>query len=183
VYEVRLTVDSQAQTQLLKVVMDPRSPPTPEILQQQWELGEQIFVETQEARRALAEIASVQKQLTSAEQKVGEHNAALKSTLADAQAEVSKILTNKGTEPGGLQGGYSEMASALRVVEGGDRAAPSQAIAVYKEARQRVKGAMAEWAEFKQMNVPQLNQKLREGSLDPIAISEIEKEVQFLMSR
>ncbi len=184
VYEVRLTVDGQAQTQVLKVVMDPRSPATPEILQQQWELGEQIFVETLEARRALAEIASVQKQLASAEQKVGEHNAALKSALADAQAEMSKILTNRGTaQPGGLQAAYSELTSALRVVEGGDRAAPSQAIAVYKEASQRAKAAIAEWAEFKQGRVPQLNQKLHEGNVDPIAISEIEKEVQFLMSR
>jgi hypothetical protein len=163
--------------------MDPRSPATPEILQQQWELAEQIFVETIEARRALAEIAPVQKQLTSAEQKVGEHNAALKSALADAQAEMSNILTNKGTQPGGLQGAYSELTSALRVVEGGDRAAPSQAIAVYKEASQRVKGALAEWADFKQVKVHLLNQKLREGNVDPIAISEIEKEVQFLMSR
>ncbi len=182
-YEVRLTVDGQAQTQVLKVVMDPRSPATPEILQQQWAVGEQIFVETLEARRALAEIASVQKQLASAQQKVDEHNAALKSALADAQAEMSKILTNKGTQPGGLQDAYSEMASALRVVEGGDRAVPSQAIAVYKESSQRVKGAVVEWAEFKQGKVPQLNQKLREGNLDPIAISEIEKEVEFLMSR
>jgi len=182
-YEVRLTVDGQAQTQFLKVVMDPRSPATPEILQRQWEVSEQIFVETLEARRALAEIASVQKQLTSAEQKVGEHNAALKSALADAQAEISNILTNKGTQPRGLQGAYSELTSALRVVEGGDRAAPSQAIAVYKEASQRVKGALAEWADFKQVKVHQLNQKLREGNVDPIAISEIEKEVQFLMSR
>jgi hypothetical protein len=29
----------------------------------------------------------------------------------------------------------------------------------------------------------QLNQKLREGKFDPIATSEIEREVEFLMSR
>ena len=182
VYEVRLTVDGQLQTQSLKVVMDPRSPATPEILQQQLQLGEQIFTETLEARRALAEIASVRKQLASAEPKAGE-NAALKAALADAQAEIAKILTNKGTQPGGLQDAYGELASALRVVEGGDRAVPSQAIAVYKEASERVKTGITQWSTFKQMKLPPLNQKLREGSLAPIAMWEIEKEAQFLMSR
>jgi len=182
IYEVRLTVDGQPQTQPLKVVMDPRSPATAEILQQQLQLGEQIFIETLEARRALAEITSVQKQLAGAEAKAGE-NAALKSALADAQAEISKILTNKGTPPGGLQDAYSELASALRAVEGGDRAVPSQAIAVYKEASERIKTGITQWSTFKQMKLPQLNQKFRERNLAPIAMSEIEREVQFSMSR
>jgi hypothetical protein len=68
-------------------------------------------------------------------------------------------------------------------VESGDRAVPSQAIAVYKESRQQVKARIAEWSTFKQTRWPQLNQKLREGKLAPIAISEIEQEVEFLISR
>jgi len=69
------------------------------------------------------------------------------------------------------------------VVEGGDRAVPAQAIAVYEESSRRVKLGIAEWAKFKETKLPQLNQQLREGSLAPIAISEIEQEVEFLMSR
>jgi len=64
IYQVRLTVDGKAQDQPLKVVMDPRSPATAEVLAQQLRLGQQIFGETIAARRALAEIESVQKQLT-----------------------------------------------------------------------------------------------------------------------
>jgi hypothetical protein len=75
------------------------------------------------------------------------------------------------------------MASALRVVEGGDRPVPSQAIAVYNESNQSVKAAIAEWSDFKTTKLPRLNQKLSEANLAPIAISEIEQEVQFLMSR
>jgi hypothetical protein len=82
-----------------------------------------------------------------------------------------------------LQDDYIDMASALRVVEGGDRAVPSQAVAVYKESSQRVKEGIAQWTTFKQTKLLQLNRNLREGSLAPIAISEIEQEVQFLMSR
>jgi photosystem II stability/assembly factor-like uncharacterized protein len=185
-YTVKLTVDGKQDTQILKVVMDPRSPATPEVLQRQLELGQQIFGETLEARRALAEISSVQKQLADVEQKVGEQNPTIKSALAEAQSEIAKILSNKGSKQlaaAGLQDGYSELISALRVVEGSDRAVPAQAIAVYEESSQSVKGGMAEWTTFKQMKLPQLNQQLREGSLAPIAISEIEQEVEFLMSR
>lgn len=60
---------------------------------------------------------------------------------------------------------------------------PSQAIAVYNESKQRVEAAIAEWSEFKASRLPQLNQKLIEGHLAPIVVSEIEQEVQFLVSR
>ncbi|MFI5102050.1 MAG: hypothetical protein ACHP9V_01640 [Terriglobales bacterium] len=191
IYQVRLTVDGKTQDQSLKIIMDPRSPATPEVLIQQLQLGQQIFGETIEARRALAEIGSVQKQLAEIQQKIGQQklgaqSAALKSALVDAQSGIGKILTNKERTPEegpGLQDAYNGLASALRVVEGGDRAAPSQAIAVYKESSQQVKARLAEWARFKQTRLTQLNQQLREDNLAPIAISEIERQVEFLMSR
>jgi photosystem II stability/assembly factor-like uncharacterized protein len=190
-YKVRLTVDGKTQTEPLEVVMDPRSAATPEVLRQQLQLGQQIFAETREARRALAEIASLQKQLADLEQKLGEKDSAIKSALTDAQTEISKIETGKietgpKATPGqstGLQEAFADMASALRVVENGDRAVPPQAIGVYTESNQRAKTAIAEWNEFKTTKLRQLNQKLSEASLAPIAISEIEQEVEFLMSR
>ncbi len=186
-YQVRLTVDGRTQEQSLKIIMDPRSPATPDVLQQQQQLGQQIFAETQEARRVLAEIDAVQKELGEIEQKLAEKNPTLKSAVIDAQSELAKILVNKEVSQqrpgGGLQSGSSELASALRVVESGDRAVPSQAIAVYKESSQSVKEGIAQWSNFKQTNLAQLNQKLREENLAPIAISEIENEVQFLISR
>jgi hypothetical protein len=60
---------------------------------------------------------------------------------------------------------------------------PAQAIAVYTESSQQVKARIAEWDRFKQTRLAQLNQQLREAKLAPIAISEIEREVEFLMSR
>jgi hypothetical protein len=56
-------------------------------------------------------------------------------------------------------------------------------IAVYDESSARVKARMAEWIAFKQTKLPALNQKLREGKLGPIVISEIEEEVEYLISR
>jgi photosystem II stability/assembly factor-like uncharacterized protein len=185
IYTVRLTVDRMAQTQLLKVLMDPRSAATPEILRLQLQLGRQIFADTMEARRALAEIASLRKQLADLQQKVGEKDSAIKPALADAQTEISKIETKPGAvgESLGLEHAFADMASALRVVESGDRAVPSQAIAVYNESSQQVKAAIAEWSAFKITKLRQLNQQLSEAGVAPIAISEIEQEIQFLMSR
>ncbi len=83
----------------------------------------------------------------------------------------------------GLQDAYAGLVSALRVVESGDRAVPSQAIAVYKESSRQVKVRVVEWSRFKQTNLAQLNQKLREAKLAPVAIAEVEQDIEFLMSR
>jgi len=184
-YRVRLTVDGKTQEQSLQVVMDPRSPATPETLARQLQLGQQIFGETLEARRALAEINSVQKQLSDTQQKPAAQNAALKAALAGAQSAIGKILSDKdaaGATPG-LEDAYTGLASALRVVEGGDRAVPSQALAVYNESSGEIRVRIAEWAAFKQTLLRQLNQQLRDAHIEPIAISEIEQAVEFLVTR
>jgi hypothetical protein len=154
--------------------MDPRSPATPEVLAQQLQLGLQLFDETIEPRRALAEIASVQKQLADRQEKLGTANSELKSALAEVDAEVGRILTRKD-KPGqapGLQDAYKDLASALRVVEGGDRTVPSQAIALYQEAIPQMKARIAEWTTYKQTKLAQLNQQLSVAHLAPISISE-----------
>jgi hypothetical protein len=185
-YTLKLTVDGKPQTQPLTVVMDPRSGATPETLRQQLEVGQKMFSETLEARRALAEITSLQKQLADLANKLGEHNSAIKPLLADTQTELAKIVTDPETtsgQAGGLQDAFIELASALRVAEGGERAVPAQAIAVYDESSRSIKAAIAQWGEFKTTKLPRLNEKLQAANLAPITISEIEQEVEFLMSR
>ena len=186
VYQVRLTANGETQTQPLQVIMDPRSSATPEILQQQLDLAQQIYAQTLEARRVLAEIGSVQKKLADAQQKLGEQNPGLRAAITETRSEIEKILINKGgaaDQAAGLQAAYTGVASALRAVESGDRAVPEQAIALYKESSEQVRAGIAEWVSFKQMKLPALNQKLRDGNLAPIAIAEIDQEVEFLISR
>jgi hypothetical protein len=71
----------------------------------------------------------------------------------------------------------------LGVVESGDREVPSQAIAVYQESSQQVKVGIADWNNFKQTKLPQLNQRLRDANLAPVAIAEIEQQVEILATR
>jgi photosystem II stability/assembly factor-like uncharacterized protein len=181
-YEVRLTVDGHSQNQLLEIVMDPRSPATAEVLAQQFHLGRQIFDETLQARRALAESSLVRKQLAEAQQRPTTQNPALKGALAEAQSSLGKILANKeNSQAPGIEDAYKDLASALRVVEGGDRPAPAQAIAVFRESSQQIEARIGEWTKFKQTRLPEINQQLRQANLAPI--TEIEQDVEFLMSR
>jgi photosystem II stability/assembly factor-like uncharacterized protein len=179
IYQVRLTVNGKIQNQSLAVIMDPRSPATPQILAQQSHLGQQIFSEATEVRRAIAEIGSVQKQIAEIQEKMGREESQtrvsqLKSMLAEAQTACGIILTAKtpaGESPG-LQESYNGLASALRVVENGDRAVPAQAIAVYQESSQHVKARIAEWTQFKRTQLMQLNQQLREADLVPVTTTD-----------
>jgi hypothetical protein len=173
--------------------MDPRSPATPEVLTRQLELGRQIFGETIEARRALAEIGSVQKKLADVDRKLDQkldqkpepkleqqksetQDVHLKSAVEKAQAALVKILTSKENDGGGTAGltdANMALASALRVVESGDREVPAQAIAVFQEASLQVKTRIAEWTQFKQTILSPLNEQLRKSNLAPIAIGGI----------
>ena len=179
IYQVRLTVDGKIQNQSLTVIMDPRSPATPEVLSQQLQLGQQIFNETTEVRRAIAEIGSVQKQLADMQEKMGGEKSQtqitqLKSMLAEAQTACGSILIAKNPAAGGpgLQESYNGLASALRVVESGDRVVPAQAIAVYQESSQHAKARIAEWTQFKRTRLTQLNQQLREADLAPVTTAD-----------
>ena len=175
-YRIRLTVDGQSETQPLELVMDPRSPATPEVLARQFQLAKQIFMETTDARRALAEIASIQKQLAGVIERPEAQNAEYKSALGKAQADLAGILTGKKTEErgSGLRDAYRNSLSALRVVEGGDRSAPAQATALYEEASREMRACLGDWADFKQTELPKLNQQLQRANLSTIAIGKAE---------
>jgi hypothetical protein len=177
-YQVRLTVDGQSETQPLEIIMDPRSPATQQILAQQFQLAKQIFIETTDARRALAEIGSIQKQIVDVIEKPQAQNAEYKSALGEAQADLAEILTGKKeTEErgSGLRDAYRNSLSALRVVEGGDRSVPAQATALYEEASRQMRACLREWAEFKQTQLPKLNQQLQRANLSTIAIGKAEQ--------
>ena len=177
-YQVRLTIDGKASSQPLKIVMDPRSPATPRDLEQQLQLGRQIFADAISSRQTLAEIRSVQKQLSDLEQQIGAGHADLKSAVAQLETEIHKILSG-GEESGiGLQGASAALASALAVVESGDRAVPSQAITLYTDSSQALKLRIADWNHVKTNWLPQLNQHLRQQNMTPIAISELAEEIE-----
>jgi septal ring factor EnvC (AmiA/AmiB activator) len=154
--------------------MDPRSPATARDLEQQLQLGRQIFAEANSSRQTLAEIRSVQKQLSELEPKLDSHHAQLKSAASQLQAEIRKILAGSedpASKIEGLENSSGGLTSALAVVESSDRPVPSQAIALYHESSEALKQRVADWNHVKTNWLPQLNLHLREGNLAPIVIS------------
>ena len=140
-----------------------------------------MFAEAITGRQTLAEIRSVQKQLSELEQKIGGH-ADLKSAVSQLEAEIRKILTGSADPSNnaiGLENANTGVASALAVVESGDRAVPSQAMALYHESIQALKLRIADWNHIKTNWLPQLNQHLRQNNVMPIAITEVPEEVEL----
>jgi photosystem II stability/assembly factor-like uncharacterized protein len=183
-YEVRLTVDGKAWTQPLEIEMDPRSPATAQELEQQLTLGLKVFADALQSRRALAEINSVQKELSDLQTKVAEKSD-LQRNVNEAASEIHKILGGSEKDPRaiGLQEATTGLGSALRVAESGDRAIPSQALELYQQSSKAMKIRTEEWKQLKATGLAQLNQQLQESNLAPIPIAAIEQEVDFLMSR
>ena len=171
-YQVRLTVDGKTSTQPLKVIMDPRSPATTEELQQQLKVGRQIFTEVLQCRHAVSEINAMQKQLSDLQSKLAEHED-LKASVAEASAELKKILTGSAETPGalGLQMASTGLTAALRVAESGDRSIPEQANEIYRESSAAMNIGINGWKQFAATRLPQLNQHLQKANLPPIAIA------------
>jgi hypothetical protein len=173
-YQVRLTVGRESETQPLHVVMDPRSPATPEVLANQFETSKQIYREATTAYRTLLGLKSVQTQLASIQKRAEAQAADIKSRLTESKAMVDKILADKSNtlDHHGLEDAYHNLVSALRVVEGGDRPAPEQAFALYKESSKQIGERTGEWTAFKQTTLPALNERLRQANLPEIAANE-----------
>jgi hypothetical protein len=76
-----------------------------------------------------------------------------------------------------------ELTRALNVVESSERQAPSQALAVYELARAASHADLGRWTVLKSGPLATLNQALTTQGMPPIAITEIEREIDYFMTR
>ena len=83
----------------------------------------------------------------------------------------------------GLEAASMGLAAALRVVEGGDRTVPSQAMELYRESSVAATAGMAAWTKLKSTQLVQFNDALQKAGLAPVQISEIEHEAEYLEAR
>jgi photosystem II stability/assembly factor-like uncharacterized protein len=180
-YKVRLTASGHTYTQPLKVVMDPNSPAIQADLVRQFSLSKKLFGETLQSRQAIAEIESVQKQLTEMRQKLGSDHPAAARSIDNMLKQIGELL--QGKDDDGLADANTGLTAALRVVEGGDRKPPVQALELYRESSARVKAGTQSWKQLKAGALAELNAQLRRENLQQIQISEIETEVYELMTR
>jgi photosystem II stability/assembly factor-like uncharacterized protein len=183
-YQVKVTVDGQIFMQDFRVEMDPRSQATKAELAEQQRLGLEIFAQARLRRKALAEIAVVKKRLSDLKPQLAGKNPELLTQVVSLETAIAKIEKGShGPIPTmGLEAASAGLAAALRVVESGDRTVPSQALDLYHQSDEAAKAAMTEWTKLKSTQLVQLNDALQKAGIAPAQISEIENEVEYLMS-
>jgi photosystem II stability/assembly factor-like uncharacterized protein len=163
IYSAKLTVDGKSYTQPFKVTVDPRSSATAEGVQQQQQLALQIFGEAQQARSALREVDAVSKKLAALKPEVEAKHPGLLSQVVAVQSALNEIK-NGTPDPGsisGLSAASAGMASALSVVESGDRPAPAQALEIYRMSTDAAQHSVAEWKKLQSGALAQLYQALQ----------------------
>ena len=185
-YQVKLTVDGNPFTQPLNVAMDPRSQATTAELNEQQRVGLEIFIEVRSTRKALAEIGAVKKRLTEIETQSLKQHPELLTQVTELEAEIKKVeRPEKASAPGviaGLESASMGLASALRVVESGNRAIPSQAMKLYREANKVASEGIAQWTHLKSSQLAKLNEGLQKAGITTIQVSWVEEEAEYISS-
>ncbi len=189
-YTVQLTVDGQSLQQTLRVAMDPRVRATPAALQQQFEQAQAIYDEAVSSRKAMAEIQSVQAELKKLESSVA-HDTKLAPEVERAQTSLAQIAGGGDDQPGsaehekqlGLSQASAGLGTVLRVVESGHRSAPASALEINQQMSALAKERIAQWSAFKSGPLAQLNANLAKANLKPVQVTQIEHEVEYLMTR
>jgi photosystem II stability/assembly factor-like uncharacterized protein len=183
-YQVKLTVDGATLNQPLKVDMDPRSKATATELAQQQKLALEIFGEVRRGRQAQAELSAASKSLGKLKEQLKEKPQLVAQADKLATA-IGKIETGgpAGPEAMGLEAAVSGLQSALRVVEGGNRTTPEQAIEVYRLSDEAARSRVAEWKNLKGGEMAEFNRAVEKAGLRPVEISAIEIVVENLMSQ
>jgi len=168
-YKARLTVDGIAQTQAIKVEMDPRITTPPEALAHQLELAltltaalEKDFAALQEVRTLRAALRKRMEGLSAGAPR--ELGAALEGKLEE--------LDPKATPPRGLYKDLASLnrnlASLLEIVDGADSAPTSQAEKGVAERTETLKETLARFQEVKGSELKKLQEALRTAGKAPL---------------
>jgi photosystem II stability/assembly factor-like uncharacterized protein len=180
-YTVRLIVDGVTMQQQLHVTMDPRSSATQPVLDQQYALATDIYTQTLTTRKAMAELESVESELTKLEANAKTNSADLNDAVHNALAQLDAIRGEE--ENPGLEQANAGLSTALSIVESGDRTAPSQAIVIFKQMSNIAQQKIQDWEQFKRTGLSRVNAALARAHQKTVQISAIEEQVHYAMTR
>ena len=193
-FTVRLGVDGKTMDRPLRVIMDPRATATPQVLAQQYALAESIYGQVLEARKAMAELDSVDSQLKKLAS-ASDNPAELKDAISKAQAALTRIRAGehaaeaKGRESeaspaeAGLAEATGGLGTDLRLVESGDRTAPAVAMEIFARMKKASQDGIDAWQQFKTADLAALNAALTAANREPLKIAAIEEQVHYAMTR
>ncbi|HEX4007898.1 MAG TPA: hypothetical protein VHX60_17120 [Acidobacteriaceae bacterium] len=188
IYKVRLTVDGAAMEKPLQITMDPRCACTQAVLNTQYALATSIYAQMLAGRKAMAELESVESQIAKLDAKDPSTPADVAEAIRTVQSKLDAIRGG-GRHPSttGAAPGLAESASALgtvmRIVEGGDRAAPASAVTIFDQMGKIEREKVAAWEQFKKTDLAALNAALVKANRQPLKIAAIEEQVHYAMTR
>ncbi|MGC2160928.1 MAG: hypothetical protein WA634_03370, partial [Silvibacterium sp.] len=188
-YTVRLTVDGKTMEQPLRVIMDPRSSATTQMLEEQYAMANSIYEQTLSSRKAMAEMESVESQLKKLNVNGESNPPYLTQAIHDALAKLQEIQgggdeTDESTETEpGLAEANAGLGTALAMVESGDRTAPAQAVVIFKEMSKAAREKIHDWDEYKVDDLNRVNAALKRAHRSPLQIAAIEEQVHYAMTR
>ena len=186
-YTLRLTVDGKTMQSPLHVTMDPRASATEQVLEEQFTLAESIYDRLRSAHKALAELEGVDSELTKLD---AAGDPELRAAVEKAQSRLTAIRNGaagaqeeEGESDSGLAAAAAGLSSAQRMVESGDRTAPSQAVEIFHEMGHAAGERISDWERFKKDELAALNAALVKAHRKPLEVSSIEEQVHYAMTR
>jgi len=172
-YTVKLSAAGKSYTQQLTIKMDPRVKTTADGWRQQFELEMKIADAMNRSYSALQQVRGLRKQLSDAKQHAGQlagSIAALDKTLAELEGTeggygARYLSTPEGRSLARLNVGLYNL---LQSVDAADADPTTQAVMTFNDVNAALQQQLSRWQEIKNKDVPTLNQKLKDGGMQPL---------------
>ncbi len=181
-YTVELNVDGKSMERKLTVTMDPRAQVTTATLEKKYKAANEIYAATLRGRRAMAEIQSVQKELTGLHDSIA-HSSELVAEASAVEKALDGIVGTTDGSNDGLGAANSGLTLVMRMAESGHRDAPASANEAYESVEVLAKERIEQWTQYKAKELAQFNAKLQAAGMKPVQISAIEEAVTYYMTR
>jgi hypothetical protein len=138
----------------------------------------------------MAEVESVESQLKKLAASGESSSADLTQTVHSALTKLEEIKggdddakAKKDEDEAGLADANAGLGTALRIVEGGDRTAPAQAVQISEEMGKAAREKIEAWQRYKSSELGKVNAALARAHREPLQIAEIEEQVHYAMTR
>lgn len=170
-YTVKLTASGQTLMQPLTVLMDPRVKAPAAALQQQFTVAEQMYRGMLTIAPSLQEAQSLRAQIEALNKHAGDTaNAPIVTEAEEALRAVAGGESERpGRSPAKEQDNLATVSAALKTVfdtlQSADAAPTAAQLAAAAEAQGKLQPVLARWNQFKSMQLPAINAKLRAADL------------------
>jgi hypothetical protein len=188
-YQVKLTAAGRSYTAPIEVKMDPRVKVAPLALGQQVALEKQIVAAMNQSFAAVDQIGDLREQLKMLLREIrpGTANSSLADPTTALDKKAAELIAVEQTYPpvgiisvASINGAFG---SLLRLVEGADAAPTAQANQTFTIYKLLLDQQLAKWGVLKAIDVPALNELLRQRQIPPIKIAEERGKPAFPTSR